>query len=114
MDVESYRKRLSAFEVANAAVVERIVDELVSRLPSAQEEIDDLVVDCAVEAVSMAGANESVRPEDQESSISSGEAAASEINNEGFRVQVACILEGFGLEEGESRIRKAFGQVHSP
>jgi succinyl-CoA synthetase beta subunit len=117
--VDSFRTELAAFlepgaagfddlAAAGAALADEIVARGQSAIDGAALALDELVHDCAGDG-GAEKANQCGDAEDQEKALDEASRSASDINNGGLAGQIACILAGNGLEDGERLIRAAAG-----
>ena len=76
--------------------------------PNAEMALDDLVHDC-MDAIGADAANEQEDEDAQEDALDTASRTGSDINNSGLPAQIACILAGNGIQEGDRLIREELG-----
>ena len=108
--IEIDRSSNELFAETNKDLIAALVSEITSA-GSDDDCLDELVHDGAG-ALGASAANQS--DDGSEDAITEAERYASEINNEGFSSQVAFILAGNGLTEGERLVREAAGLRDAP
>lgn len=108
--IEIDRSSTELFAETNKTMIAALVTELTSAGCEGNC-LDDLVLDGAG-ALGTSSANQGA--DGAEAAISDAESYGSEINNEGFSAQVAFILAGNGLVDGERLVREAAGLTTAP
>jgi len=101
-DVENYLE-------ANRDTVDRVVSAFQAAGGDASA-LDELVLDVAGE-YGAAEANRTDDEDEQEAAISAAESEGSALNNEGLHLQVAAVLMGSGMEEGERLVMSEAGSA---